>query len=65
MYSEKRHNVLKRLKREVFTMISEPEETWRQELILQLLLWTVPRCLNNYPHIRYTITSAVCRTTKD
>ena len=65
MYSEKRHNVLKRLKREVFTMISEPEETWRQELILQLLLWTVPRCLNNCPHIRYTITSAVRRTTKD
>ena len=40
LYSEKRHNVLKRLKREAFIVISELEETWRQELILQLLLWT-------------------------
>ena len=40
MYSEKRHNVLKRLKREAFIVISELEETWRQELILLLLLWT-------------------------
>ena len=64
-------NVLKWLKREAFTVISEPRETERVEIMRQLLLGTPPWCMNNWtmaPQLRklsHTVTVSLLRQLSD